>query len=50
MKSLLLISTEDKVIEVEEEDNTAIFIIMGSIVLFIVLLYVLRKIQKKKEA
>ena len=50
MKSLLLISTEDKVIEVEEEDNTAIFIVMISIVIFILLLYILRKIQKKKEA
>ena len=50
MKSLFLMGTEDKVIEVEEEDNTAIFIIMGSIVLFIVLLYILRRIQKKKEA
>lgn len=50
MKSLFLMGTEDKVIEVEEEDNTTIFIIMGSIVLFIVLLYILRRIQKKKEA
>ena len=50
MKSLLLISTEDKVIEVEEEDNTAIFVVMISIVLFTILLYILRKIQKKKEA
>ena len=49
MKSLFLVSTEDKVIEVEEEDNTAIFIVMGAIIVFIILLYILRKIQKKKE-
>ena len=48
MKSLFLVSTEDKVIEVEEED-TAIFIVMGAIIVFIILLYILRKIQKKKE-
>ena len=49
MKSLFLVSTEDKVIEVEEEDNTAIFIVMGAIIVFIILLYILRKLQKKKE-
>ena len=49
MKSLFLVSTEDKVIEVKEEDNTAIFIVMGAIIVFIILLYILRKLQKKKE-
>ena len=49
MKSLFLVSTEDKVIEVEEEDNTAIFIVMGAIIVFIILLYIFRKLQKKKE-
>lgn len=49
MKSLLLISTEDKVIEVEEENNTAIIVILVSIVVFTVLLYLLRRYQKKKK-
>lgn len=49
MKSLLLISTEDKVIEVKEEDNKAIIVITVSIIVFSVLLYILRKYQKKKK-
>lgn len=49
MKSLLLISTEDKVIEVKEEDNKAIIVIAVSILIFSVLLYILRKYQKKKK-
>lgn len=49
MKSLFLISTEDKVIEVEEEDNTAIVVIMISLVVFSVLLYILRRYQKKRK-
>ena len=46
MKALLLISTEDKVIEVEQEDNMAIFIILGTIFIFSILLYILRRKQK----
>ena len=48
MKSLLLISTEDKVIEVEESDNTLIFIISGTIFIFILALVIYRRQRKNK--
>ena len=48
-KSLFLISTEDKVIEVKEDDNKTIIIISGIIIILTGILYVLRKISKAKE-
>ena len=44
--SLLIISDEDKVIEVKESDNTNIIIISSIFIGLIVLLIILKKIKK----
>lgn len=49
MKSLYLISTEDKVIEVKEDDNNKIIIISGIIFGLLVTLYIIRKYIKNKQ-
>lgn len=49
MKSLFLISTEDKVIEVQKDDNTSILVISGIVVLLVIVLYALRKMTNKNN-
>lgn len=48
-KSLFLISTEDKVIEVKEDDNKTIILIFGAIIILTGILYLLKKYQKEKK-
>ncbi len=49
MKSLYLISTEDKVIEVKEDDNNMILIVSGIIFGFLVTLYIIKKYVSNKQ-
>ena len=49
MKSLFLISTEEKVIEVKEQDNNIILTITGVIISIIILIYLIKTIKNKKE-
>ena len=49
MKSLFLISTEDKVIEVQKDDNTSILVISGIVLLLIIVLYILKRMANKNK-
>ena len=46
--SLLLISDEDKVIEVKETDNSKVFIALGGFILVIITMYIILKYKKQK--